>query len=604
MTDVADPPEFPSPRIRDSRRLPGPNLYSARVGVVLEVRGDPLPQPGTTRDFAHDADAARVDSTLHAAWRVAVTRGCVDLGWPAPECVEHRTADGAHLFCSAPIDCLMTATELSEQAWLCAESQVSHGDGVTPPDVLARLLERARGEIAGRPRLRALYDGALQHAVNLALDEESASVGSGEGSQGWPLLDIPAADAVRWSMVHDIPIALVTGSNGKTTTTRLVAAMWRATGVTAGWSCSDGVWVDDEQLDAGDFSGPAGARLILRDVRVRAAVLETARGGMLRRGLALQCAKAAIITNIAADHFGEYGVESLHDLARVKAIVARALDVDGCLVLNADDETLVAIAPSLAVTLAWFSMNEPTAALGEHFANGGDGATLRDGHIWLHKQRTWHDLGAVAEMPLTLGGAATHNIANLLGASMLAATVGVPLPAIRATLRSFGAHASDNPGRLQIQRFGGITVLVDYAHNPEGLAALCRTALTIPATRRVLLLGQAGDRDDAQLRALVRAAWDVIAFDRVIIKEMVPMLRGRALGALPGIFADELSRLGAPPDRVEIAASEFDAIHDAFAWAANGDVLVCPVHVEKTRILAWLAALRARDWRPGAPLPE
>lgn len=595
VTDVADTPEFPSPGIVDSWRLMGPNLYSAREGAVLEL---------DWRLFTASATDVEIE-TFAEAWRAVVLRAYSALAWPDAECTMHHIAHGAYLFVTAPLDGLMTATELNEQAWANAES-LSTPDWtmVLPQEMLARLRHAAEAERVTRPQLRSLRDIAVQRGVNLLFDDDAVTLGSGEGSRTWPLAEVPTPDLVPWDGVHDVPIALVAGSNGKTTTTRLVGAMWRAAGVSAGWSCSDGVWVEDEQIEGGDFSGPAGARLVLRDVRVRAAVLETARGGMLRRGLAVQRASAAIITNIAADHFGEYGVESLHDLARVKAIVARALDADGCLVLNADDETLVAIAPSLGVTLAWFSMQEPTAALGEHLANGGDGATIRDGHIWLHRRRTWHDLGAVAEMPLTLGGAAPHNIANLLGASLLAATVGVPLPAIRATLRSFGTHPSDNPGRLQIQRFGGMTVLVDYAHNPEGLAALCRTALTIPATRRVLLLGQAGDRDDAQLRALVRAAWDVIAFDRVIIKEMVPMLRGRALGALPRIFADELARVGAPPDRVEIAASEFDAIHDAFAWAADGDVLICPVHVEKSRILAWLAVLRAQNWRPGAPLPE
>ncbi len=595
MTNIADAPDFPSPRIRDSRRLPGPNLYSAREGAVLEVEYD--------RKTDANAPVASGESALIAAWRSMVVRACAALGWPASECVVHRTAHEAHLFLSAPIDCLMTATELNEQAWALAELHASDGDVRIPTDVLARLQAHARAERGSRVALAGVYETAQQHAVNLTLDDEFVSTGSGNGALSWPLAQIPSADAIPWSVVHDVPIALVTGSNGKTTTTRLVAAMWRAAGIVTGWSCSDGVWVDDEQLASGDFSGPAGARLILRDARVGAAVLETARGGLLRRGLAIQRATAAIITNIAADHFGEYGIESLDDLARVKAIVVRALGADDVLVLNADDPTMVAMASSLNVPLAWFSMSEPTAALREHFARGGDGALLRDAHLWLNRAHEWHDLGAVADMPLTLDGAAPHNTANLLGACLLAASVGVPLSAIRQTVQQFGSEPSDNPGRLQVQHFGGVTVLVDYAHNPEGLAALCRTAQTIPATRRLLMLGQAGDRDDLQLRALVRAAWDVTAFDRVIIKEMEPMLRGRSVGEMPAIFSDELSRVGAPPERVEIVASEFEAVQHAFAWAADGDVLVCPVHAEKARILAWLMLLRTNDWRPGTPFP-
>jgi cyanophycin synthetase len=395
----------------------------------------------------------------------------------------------------------------------------------------------------------------------------------------------------------------VTGSNGKTTTTRLVAAMWRAAGRTTGWSCSDGVWVDDEQLEQGDYSGPAGARVVLRDIRVNAAVLETARGGILRRGLAVSRADAAIITNVAADHFGEYGMGTLQDLATAKGVVARALGDHGTLVLNADDAVLVDLASSLKVRIAWFSMSAEHPALDAHVLAGGDAATLHDGRVMLHRDDVWDDLGAIDAMPLTLNGTATHNIENVLGAALLASEAGVPVDAIRETLATFGKSPTDNPGRLQVRRFGDMTVLVDYAHNPDGLAALCETAKGMPAKRRLVILGQAGNRDDEQLRALARAAWDVIHFDRIIIKEMPTLLRGRHAGEVPAILANELSLLGVPRDRVDEAASELEAIRHAFEWAQDGDLLVCPVHVEKKGVLSWLKQLTDAGWVAGMPLP-
>ncbi len=584
----------------------GPNVFSGSEGALLEVRVT--------------ADESALLPALCVEWTRAVEYLLDELRWPGGEPQVRR--DGApaanvgigagelaawcdaRLFFEAPVDVLMTATDLSEQAWVLAERSVGSGGWTTPDDAVGeRLRTAAATERASRPQLVALRRAAMQRDRTIAFDDELLSLGSGTGSRQWSLIDAPDAASVDWELVHDVPVALVTGSNGKTTTTRAVAAMWRAAGYVTGWCCSDGVWVGDSQLEGGDYSGPAGARQVLRDHRVQAAVLETARGGIMRRGLAVHRAKAAIITNIAADHFGEYGVHSLRDLALAKAVVAQAIGDDGRLVLNADDVTLRELAPELSVPLAWFSLHQDNALVKAHVLAGGSAGVVGDARLRLHHDGQWHELGAVADLPLTLGGAAPHNVANLLGASVLAAVLGIPVSAIRTTLHRFGAAAADNPGRLQLSHFGGVTVLVDYAHNPEGLSALCQTAAEIPAARRLLLLGQAGDRDDRQLRALVRAAWSVTVFDRVIIKEMERMLRGRSAGELPALFSAELAQLGASPDSVEIAPSEFEAVRRALRWALPGDVLVCPVHVEKEAVLSLLERMRDTGWSPGAALP-
>lgn len=558
----------------------GPNLYSDRMGVVLEVA----------------FDEAVADSLL-GAWASQASLLAELLGWSAPELHIRPEKGAANLFLAAPVDALLACTEVNEQAWVLAETASSD-------EVKASLVERLRSSIdnegASKPNLAAAYDAAIAQGLTVTFDDESLTIGSGSGSCTWPVTAVPPVAEIDWTTPHDVPMALVTGSNGKTTTTRLVAAMWRAAGRETGWSCSDGVWVGDDQLEQGDYSGPAGARAVLRDTRVNAAVLETARGGILRRGLAVSRADAAIITNIAADHFGEYGIDTLHDLANAKAVVARVV---GTLVLNADDPLLVELAPALKVRLAWFSRSAEHPALDAHVLAGGDAATLHDGRVMLHRDDVWHDLGAMDAMPLTLNGTATHNIENVLGASLLASESGVPVDAIRDTLASFGASPSDNPGRLQLYRFGGVTVLVDYAHNPDGLAALCETAKGMPATRRLVILGQAGNRDDESLRALARAAWEVIPFDRVIVKEMLTMLRGRQAGEIPAILTDELSRLGVPADRVDVAPSELEAVRRAFAWAQDGDLLVCPVHIDKKGVLAWLTQLTDAGWVAGMPLP-
>jgi UDP-N-acetylmuramyl tripeptide synthase len=351
-----------------------------------------------------------------------------------------------------------------------------------------------------------------------------------------------------------VPVALVTGSNGKTTTVRLVAAMLARAGHVVGFCCSDGVFIDGRRVERGDWSGPAGARRVLRDPRVTAAVLETARGGILRRGLACPRADAALITNIAEDHLGGYGIESLGDLAEVKLVVVQALRDAGTLVLNADDVLLRTTPHHHHGPIAWFKADEPPAVL-----------------------------PPPAEMPLTLGGAARHNVSNLAGAAVLATLLGAPAHAIRAVASSFGAENDDNPGRLERFERGGVRIWIDYAHNPHGLGALLAAAAASRGTGRLgLLLGQAGDRDDDAIRALARTAWDA-APDRIVLKDLDGYLRGRERGDVPALLRAELLESGARAEQIDLATDETDGVRRLLAWARPGDLLVLPVHALEAR---------------------
>lgn len=593
MTDVSvDEPEYPSPSIRDCRRLQGPNRYGPAPGAVVTVA------------VVDDEARRAVDHWPYAARRLTQA-----LGWENIEFVARHSIGDATCYLSAPIDGLMTATAVAETAWVESEAYV---DQRQAPDAVSALRAQYTEECARHPHVRELEAGAATRGVTFSIDDEAVSVGSGRGVLTWPHGEAPSSASVAWNMVSDMPLVMVTGSNGKTTTTRLIAAMWRAAGATTGWSCSDGVFVESDiekrTLGVGDYTGPGGARLVMRDAAVQVGVLETARGGMLRRGLGTTAATVAVITNISADHFGEYGVHTLEDLADVKAIVVRALRPEARLVLNADDPTLVALGERLsavhAVPIAWFSMNDDTALVAEGIDAHGDGALLHDGHLMVCREGVWGDAGRVSEMPVTADGAARHNVENALAAALTASCSGVSLSAMQVALRRFGATLHDNAGRLERYAFGGITVFVDYAHNPEGMRALCATAASVPATRRGLVLGNAGDRDDDQLRALARAAWSTTPFDRVIVKEMASLLRGRPEGELPALLVDELRRFGAPDDRVSIAPNEFDAVRALLVWAQVGDVLVLPTHAERGRVTSYLEQLRTRGWRAGNALPE
>ena len=581
----------------DSRRLTGANLYFDGAGAALE----------TARGIAFDEAALQ-------RWRDNIARARTALGWPQAAITIRRHASGASLAFEAPIDQLYTATEVNEWAWYAALDMHADGtpvDDTDPPrphaahwdaDVALRTL-RALAEAEARPALIALLDAADAHGVPAHADDDAVSIGEGASSRTWLIDALPAPDDVAWSRLHAIPKAVVTGSNGKTTTVRLLAALLRAQGLRSGYSSTDGLFVDGQCIDAGDYSGPVGARTVLREPRVQAAVLESARGGLLRRGLVARDARVAVVTNISADHFGEYGIHDLDDIAAVKLVVAKSLAADGLLVLNADDPLLVRHASTLSPprTLAWFALELDTAR-----ARGGLACGVRDGRLLLLDGDAAHDLGAVDDMPLTFGGSARYNIANIAGAVLAAHALRIPVPVISEMLATFGGRPSDNPGRLQRWRLGDVDVLLDYAHNPDGLRGLLAVARAMRGNGRLaLILGQAGNREDADVRALAMTAAEARP-DRVWLKDIGgDYLRGRASGEVAGILRETLRDSGMAEADLPVCLDEAQAAREALAWARPGDMLVLPVHEPERRdeVVALLDALQASGWRAGSALP-
>jgi len=394
----------------------------------------------------------------------------------------------------------------------------------------------------------------------------------------------------------------VTGSNGKTTSVRLLAAMAAAHGWTTGHTCTDGIYVAYDLLESGDYSGPGGARLVLRDGRVEAAILETARGGILRRGLAVHRADVALVTNVSPDHFGEYGIHTLEDLTDAKLVVARAVEIGGLLVLNADDATLAARASSLKCQLGWFSREDGHPLLKAHRSSGGATCDISEGRMRLHWKGAVHDLGDVASMPLSAGGSAGYNLSNLAGAALAAAGLGIGPEAIAAVLGTFGTSRMDNPGRLEIWRFGDITVFMDYAHNPEGLEGLLKVATSARGQGRLgILLGQAGNRENEIIRSLATMAARFHP-DLVVLKDLDGYLRGREAGEVPEILRGALLAQGILPERIRTVLPEAAAAREILDWARPGDVVVLPVHGATARKIV-TAYLDGRS-EPGAPGPR
>jgi cyanophycin synthetase len=570
-------------KLLDSRRLTGPGLVLDRPGAVADV------------SVADD----RRDEVI-AAWSAAATRMLGAVGWGGERVVARCFTGGTSLAITAPPDSLYSATDLNEWAWAAAEAAIRREP---EPDFVAAA-ERLRAAIAGErnPALLAIRSAARSRGLTFLSGEEIVSVGAGTGVLCWAASDLPEPDRIDWSRAHEIPVALVTGSNGKTTVVRLLAAMAAAAGRITGVTSTEGVFVRGEPVAEGDYSGPEGARLALRRSEVDTAMLETARGGLLRRGLTVERADVAVVTNIAADHLGEFGVQDLRQLAETKLLVARAIGGGGRVVLNADDAVLVEAAATVRSPIVWFSLDAGNTMIRRHAERGGIAAvTDSDGLILLTGSQP-EVVARVEEMPMTAGGAARHNIANALAATAAAGGLGIPLDAVRATLCRFGRDPADNPGRANVYELGGIRIVVDYAHNPHGMAALAATLDALPSERRLVMIGQAGDRDDAAIRELARAAL-ALRPDRVVVKEMDAYLRGRAPGEVPALMADELRRAGLPGGAISTPGTEMPAVREALGWARPGDLLVLTLHQDRRRVQELFEALRSRGWRAGKPLP-
>ena len=566
--------------LRDSRRLTGPNLLWSRPGAVIDVALD-------------DEEPGRVVEM----WRSRAREILDAVGWTEEGTAVRAFDGGLSLALSAPLDALYAATEVNERAFAAMEAEL-RGDAV--PDV-ATVAKELRATIAeeSNPPLLALRTEALRQGVAFLSDDDQVSVGMGAGSLTWSVREIPDPGDVDWASIHDVPVALVTGTNGKTTTVRLLSSIADAAGLTPGVTSTDWVRVGNHVLDAGDWSGPGGARRLLRDQRVDVAFLETARGGMMRRGLALERADASCVLNVAADHLGEWGVGDIETLGRGKFVVS---SIANAVVLNADDPVVRDLGSRLEQEVVWFTTQAISPIVRAHLESGGKAACFDGESLRLQRGDETFARVDVSKVPVCLGGAARYNVSNALAAMAIANELGIGAAQIREGLESFESDPGENPGRLNTFRFGGMTAIVDFAHNPHGLEAIYETAGEMAPKRWCVLLGQAGDRDDSSIHELVRLTWEARP-DRIFIKEMVRYLRGRELGVVPAMIERNLRERGATEEHFRHAESEMAAARLALEWGRDGDVLLLLSHESRDELLGLMQQLETEGWTPGSPLP-
>lgn len=577
-------------KLDDSRRLTGKNYFTDQPGAVL------------------DAFVSGVDKQLVIEiWleRLADLLGTVN--WGDTKRFYRLFEDGVSVGFNAPIDALYTATEINEAAW---EAMV---DVIFPRSIqettapasqdFAPMLEEEQ-----RPELIKLIAAAEARNVAYLADDDEFSLGYGANAQVWGITDLPTVESVDWQKYKSLPIALVTGTNGKSTTVRLTAQIIKQAGLCCGVTSTDFIRVGEKILDTGDYSGPGGARMLLRHPETEAAVLEVARGGLLRRGLPIPQVDAALVTNVAEDHVGQYGINSVAAMTAAKMMVAKA--ASKALVLNADDANLVkfirqsqrqrqsetapfdltvvtseALASSLVSKVAreptssnlpngiiWFSLDESNPVIKNARADQQNVCFARDGKIIYATSKTETTIIDIKTIPMTLEGAALHNVQNALGAVALSKTLGINDQAIHDALANFKSDASDNPGRGNLFEYQGAKIMLDFAHNVHSMNAMASTLHNMPAKRKILLLCHAGDRSDGEIHNMTKSAM-AMQPSLVWVCDLPDYLRGRKMGEVPKLIAATVNSTGLTESAIHFAGSPLQGI-EAILQQLQADDLV------------------------------
>jgi cyanophycin synthetase len=372
-----------------------------------------------------------------------------------------------------------------------------------------------------------------------------------------------------------IPIAALTGTNGKTTTARMLAHIQKMAGHTVGLTTTDGVYIDGEKTVAGDMTGPQSAQMVLRDPNVDLAVMETARGGLLRAGLGYRSCNVGAVLNIASDHLGIGGIETLEELAELKRVVIEV--ARDCAVLNADDRYCLQMGDhTKAARIAWVTMNPKQELVRQHIRAGGLAAVLEEGinghMITLYDKGSHVPLLWTHLIPATIEGKAIHNVQNAMFAATMAYAMGVKVENIRQGLRTFDTTYFQVPGRTNVFDEHPFKVLFDYGHNPAAVKAMTEFAMRLECTgRRICVLAAPGDRRDEDIKAIARAAGG--SFDHLILRRD-DNLRGRGSDEVPKMMEAELLAMGIPADHLTVIPDEQAAIDAALRMARKGDLLL------------------------------
>ncbi len=385
-----------------------------------------------------------------------------------------------------------------------------------------------------------------------------------------------------------IPIIAITGTNGKTTTTRLTAHIAKTAGYKVGYTTSDGVYIQNQMMMKGDCTGPVSSTFVLKDPTVDFAVLECARGGILKNGLAFQNCDVAVVTNISADHIGLGGIDSMEQMAKVKQVVPETVFNHGYAILNADDDLVYAMKEGLKCNIAYFSMDENNPRIKKHCKDGGYAAVFENGYITIMKG-TWKiRVIKVSEVPVTYGGKALHNVMNCLPAVLSTYFWrNIEIEDIKLALQTFVPSSAQTPGRLNMFQFKHFQFLVDFAHNPAGLELLCDFISKLDGEPKVGIISGTGDRRDEDIKELGRISGR--SFDEIIIRQD-KNLRGRTAEEIVNLLVEGINETKTKDIPIEIIYNEKEAIMYAYNNAKSGSLItiMCDVVAEALDLIKGL----------------
>jgi cyanophycin synthetase len=504
------------------------------------------------------------------------------------ELIELRVLDGPNRFFSRPAvklefgaDDPGAAAEVAASAAL-AVKRLERSLGLPEPRIVTRhSVDRRRTAIAYPWRRRTISQAVGSAAARIALGR-STDRRELSGLRATALGPLPQPARAR------VPIVAVTGTNGKSTTTRLIAHICARAGKRVGMTNSDGIYVDGSLVEAGDWTGYGGASRVLAEHGLDVAVLETARGGILLRGIGYAANDVAVVTNVSADHLGLQGIDTLDELAEVKGTIVRITKRDGWAVLNADDPRVWDMRRSTRAQVYAFSLESRSGAIEATLDAGGRAAVLEGGWLVLRAAgRRPRRLVEAAAIPVTFAGLSRYNVANALAAAAACDALGLGTRRIRDGLQTFAQDAEANPGRLNLFERRGVFALVDFAHNEAGMVGLLAVARAVAGSHKVRLgFGTAGDRTDEILHRLGVIAAEA---DDLVIAEKRHYLRGRELEEMNAILRRGAVE-GGYTREIPAHHTELESLQVLLSRARRGDVCAVMAHVERAELFAWLEA--------------
>lgn len=555
---VVDPDQ---PEVGRSR-LMGSNLFFEETGACLDIT-------------LFKKDLKDMPKILKI-WDSELERVMLALNWGNYKTGLRIYSKGFKFAISAPSDLLFVALYALRQVWESTYSLYKTGK----PYDIADILDYVKPELDDELDLkyRAICDEARRRSLNVFREKYDICIGSGKTAYRADIDDISLRD-IPWEEIKEVPSVMVTGTNGKTTTVRLTAYIARHAGKKVGYCSTDWVMVGDDIVEKGDLSGPTGSLRVMMHPEVEMAVLEVARGGLVRRGLIADFVKGATVTNVSEDHLGQDGIENIIDMAESKSLVYQAVKPGGYCIINLDDIEMrkrVATLTGKKIMITQQSLTnkdiKPCLVHAEHICY------IKDNAFYFKTGKKEFKIATFAETPITINGMAKHNVENAMQAICLSHILGLSKKEITNGLKTYENTAANNQGRANVFTHNGGTIIVDFAHNPAAIGAILNMAKAYlkPGGKFTMLMGNTGNRlklTDSMCQMVADAN-----VDTVMVKEIPNYLRGAKLGEIPKMIEKSLISKGLKKKQIVMIGDEETAMEETLKSMKKGDACAFLCH--------------------------